>query len=193
MTWLLLLPAYALGTFPSAVWIAHTKDIDITSVGSGNPGASNISRALGKRLGLLVFLLDGLKGAIPAAGGLLLDDRALAWALAAAAVIGHMFPVTRRFKGGKGVATMAGGAIVLQPVISAILAVLWYVTLKASKKASLASLVVMVGLPAGIAIKRSPGWEVAFAAGINTVVFVRHLGNFKRLLTGKELSTQRLG
>ena len=81
MIWLLLVPAYFVGTFPSAVWIAHTKNVDITQVGSGNPGASNISRTFGKRWGVLVFLLDGLKGAIPAAAGVLLDDRKLAWAM----------------------------------------------------------------------------------------------------------------
>lgn len=191
MTWLLLLPAYALGTFPSAVWIAHTKNIDITSVGSGNPGASNISRTIGKRWGVVVFLLDGVKGALPAAVGLLLDDRRLGWALAAASVVGHMFPVQRSFRGGKGVATTAGAAIVLQPVVSAVLAALWYIALKLSKKASLASLVVMVGLPAGLAVRRSPGWEIATTATINALVFVRHLGNFKRLLSGQELSSQR--
>ncbi len=191
MTWLLLIPAYALGTFPSAVWIGRSKGIDITAVGSGNPGASNISRTLGKRWGVLVFLLDGLKGAIPGAAGLLLDDRKLGWAMIAASMLGHMFPVQRRFKGGKGVATTAGGAIVLQPLLAAVLASLWYITLRFSKKASLASLVLMVGLPVGVAIKGSPGWEVGATAAINAVVFVRHLGNFKRLLTGKELSSQR--
>ena len=191
MTWLLLIPAYALGTFPSAVWIGRSKGIDITAVGSGNPGASNISRTLGKRWGVLVFLLDGLKGAISGAAGLLLDDRKLGWAMIAASMLGHMFPVQRRFKGGKGVATTAGGAIVLQPLLAAVLASLWYITLRFSKKASLASLVLMVGLPVGVAIKGSPGWEVGATAAINAVVFVRHLGNFKRLLTGKELSSQR--
>ena len=191
MTWLLLIPAYALGTFPSAVWIGRTKGVDITAVGSGNPGASNISRTLGKRWGVLVFLLDGLKGAIPAVAALLIDDRKLGWAMIAASMLGHMFPVQRRFKGGKGVATTAGDAIVLQPLVAAVLAVLWYVTLKFSKKASLASLVLMVGLPVGVAIRGCPGWEVAATAAINALVFVRHLGNFKRLLTGKELSSQR--
>lgn len=191
MTWLLLIPAYALGTFPSAVWIARTKGIDITAVGSGNPGASNISRTLGKRWGVLVFLLDGLKGAIPAVAALLLDDRKLGWAMIAASMLGHMFPVQRRFKGGKGVATTAGGAIVLQPIVAAVLALLWYITLKLSKKASLASLVLMVGLPIGVAIRSCPAWEIVATAAINAVVFLRHLGNFKRLLTGKELSSQR--
>ena len=191
MTWLLLLPAYALGTFPIAVWIARTKSIDITTVGSGNPGASNISRTIGKRWGVVVFLLDGLKGALPAAVGLLVDDRQLGWALAAASVVGHMFPIQRGLRGGKGVATTAGAAIVLQPAVSAVVAALWYLALRLSRKASLASLVVMVALPVGLAVRRSPGWEVAAAGTINALVFVRHIDNFKRLLAGNELSSQR--
>lgn len=192
MIWLLLIPAYALGTFPSAVWIARTKSVDITQVGSGNPGASNISRILGKRWGVLVFLLDGLKGAIPAVAGVLLDDRKLAWAMVAAAVVGHMFPVTRGFKGGKGVATTAGGALVLQLWVAASLFVLWYAVLKLTKKASAASLAIMIGLPVGVAITGTAGWEIATIIAINALVFVRHIGNIKRLLTGRELSSERL-
>jgi len=192
LIWLLLIPAYALGTFPSAVWIARTKSVDITQVGSGNPGASNISRILGKRWGVLVFLLDGLKGAIPAVAGVLLDDRKLAWAMVAAAVVGHMFPITRGFKGGKGVATTAGGALVLQLWVAASLFVLWYAVLKLTKKASAASLAIMIGLPVGVAITGTAGWEIATIIAINALVFVRHIGNIKRLLTGRELSSERL-
>ena len=191
LIWLLLLPAYAIGTFPSAVWIARSKSVDITQVGSGNPGASNISRTLGKPWGVLVFVLDGLKGAIPAITGVLLDDRKLAWAMVAAAVVGHMFPVTRRFKGGKGVATTAGGALVLQLWVASSLFLLWYVVLKLTKKASAASLAIMVGLPVGVAITGTAGWEIATIIAINALVFVRHIGNIKRLLTGKELSSER--
>lgn len=192
MTWLLLLPAYALGTFPSAVMIARSKGVDITKVGSGNPGASNISRTFGKAWGVLVFVLDGLKGALPAAAGLLfVDDRKVTYGMVAASVLGHMFPATRRFRGGKGVATMAGAAFVLQPIVSAILAVLWYAAMKASKKASVGSLVVMIGLPGGVAIKGAPGWEVAVLVAINALVMIRHSENIRRLLDGEELSSQQ--
>lgn len=192
MTWLLLLPAYALGTFPSAVMIARSKGVDITKVGSGNPGASNISRTFGKPWGVLVFVLDGLKGALPAAVGVwALDDRKVAYGMVIASVLGHMFPATRRFKGGKGVATMAGAAFVLQPLISAILGVLWYAAMKASKKASVGSLVVMVGLPVGVAIKGAPGWEIACTIAVNSLVMVRHTENIKRLIGGQELSSQQ--
>lgn len=191
MIWLLLVPAYFLGTFPSAVWIARTKGIDITREGSGNPGASNIARTLGTKWGVLVFLLDALKGAVPAAVGLVIDHRALGYAMVAAAVLGHMFPVTRGFKGGKGVATMGGSAFVLQPIVSAILLAVWFVVRKATKKASLASLAIAVGLPIGVAIKGAPAWEILAIVGINALVIVRHLDNIKRLVRGRELSASK--
>ena len=191
MIWLLLVPAYFLGTFPSAVWIARTKGIDITREGSGNPGASNIARTLGTKWGVLVFLLDALKGPVPAAVGLVIDHRALGYAMVAAAVLGHMFPVTRGFKGGKGVATMGGSAFVLQPIVSAILLAVWFVVRKATKKASLASLAIAVGLPIGVAIKGAPAWEILAIVGINALVIVRHLDNIKRLVRGRELSASK--
>jgi glycerol-3-phosphate acyltransferase PlsY len=82
--------AYLLGTFPSAIMVARSKGIDITTVGSGNPGASNIARTLGAKWGIAVFAMDALKGAVPAAVGLLLDTRPGAYVLVAAAALGHM-------------------------------------------------------------------------------------------------------
>ena len=123
MIWLLLVPAYLLGTFPSAVMVARSKGIDIHEVGSGNPGASNVARTMGTKWGVFVFFLDGLKGAIPAAVALMFTERPspAAYAMTAAAVVGHMYPITRRFKGGKGVATMGGATLVLQPLLFVIL------------------------------------------------------------------------
>ena len=134
-----LVPAYFLGTFPSAVWIARTKGIDITKEGSGNPGASNIARTLGTKWGLLVFLLDALKGALPAALGLITNHRGLGYAMVAASVVGHMFPATRQFRGGKGVATMGGSALVLQPIVSIILLAVWFGVRKDRKSTRLNS------------------------------------------------------
>jgi glycerol-3-phosphate acyltransferase PlsY len=171
--------------------VARSKGFDITSVGSGNPGASNIARTLGAKWGLAVFALDGLKGAIPAAAGLLLHSRPGAYALVAASVVGHMFPVTRGFKGGKGVATMGGAALVLQLIVSAILAAVWLILRKLTGKASLASIVIMVGLPVGAAIKGCPGWEAGAISAIVALVMARHLDNIKRLVGGRELSASR--
>ena len=189
MIWLLLIPAYFLGTFPSAEMIARSKGVDITKVGSGNPGASNVARTFGAKWGVLVFVLDGLKGLIPAGIALLLTDRpsALAYGVSVAAVLGHMFPVTRRLKGGKGVATMGGACIALQPVLFLVLTLVWMAVRKLSGKASLASLMLTFGFPLGVYLLDGPGWEIATAGALGALVLLRHLDNIKRLVSGREL------
>lgn len=193
MIWLLLIPAYFLGTFPSAEMIGRSKGVDITQVGSGNPGASNVARTFGTRWGVLVFVLDGLKGFIPAGVALLLSDRpsAAAYGMAVAAVLGHMFPITRRFKGGKGVATMGGACIALQPIIFVVLTLVWVAVRKLSGKASLASLMLTFGFPLGVFLLGGPGWEITAAGGLGVLVLLRHLDNIKRLASGRELPASR--
>ena len=193
MVWLLIVPAYFLGTFPSAVMVARSKGIDIHKVGSGNPGASNVARTMGTKWGVVVFVLDGLKGFIPAAVALAISHRPspLAYAVAAAATVGHMYPITRRFMGGKGVATLGGATLMLQPLLFAILTVGWVAIRKATGTASLASLMLTVGFPLGVALMGGPGWEVTTAAALGALVLLRHLDNIKRLLGGSELSASR--
>lgn len=184
--------AYLLGTFPSAVMIARSRGVDILSAGSGNPGASNVSRVLGGKWGAVVFVLDALKGAAPAGAGLLLDTRPGAYGLVAAAVLGHMFPATRRFRGGKGVATMGGAMFVLHPITSLVLLAVWLVVRGATHKASLASLAITVGLAAGVGIEGSPAWEIAAVAALCALVLVRHLDNIKRLIGRREFSARHV-
>ena len=192
MWWLLVVPSYFLGTFPSAVMVARSRGIDITKVGSGNPGASNVSRTMGRAWGIAVFVLDALKGVIPAAvGAYALDSRPLGYSMAAASVIGHMFPATRGFRGGKGVATMAGSMFVLQPLVALILFFVWFAVLKATKKSSIASLALIVGLPVLCGVKGVPAWEILAMVGINALLLLRHTDNIKRLLKGTELSASR--
>ncbi len=188
---ILLVPAYLLGTFPSAVLVACSRGVDITSVGSGNPGASNVARTIGLRWGVLVFVLDGVKGAVPAAVGLLADSRPAAYTAAAAAVVGHMFPVTRRFHGGKGVATMGGATAVLHPLVFVVLLVTWLGVRKAFGVASVASIVIAVGLPIGVAAGGSRGWEVLASLGLSLLVMLRHTDNIRRLLSHAELPAEQ--
>ncbi len=188
MIWGLVPLAYLLGTFPSAVMVARSKGIDITQVGSRNPGASNVARTMGTSWGIAVFVLDGLKGAIPAVVGLALDEPKATYALVAAAVLGHMYPVTRRFVGGKGVATVGGAMVALHPIVFVVLTTVWVVSRKLTGKASIGSLLISIGLPIGVALDASPAWEVGAALGLGALVMLRHTDNIRRLARGGELS-----
>ena len=150
-----------------------------------------MARVLGSKWGALVFLLDALKGAVPAFAGLAVDSRPGAYILVSAAVLGHMFPATRRFRGGKGVATMAGAMLVLHPLTWLVLLAVWMLTRKITGKASLASLLITVGLPVGIAISGAPAWEIVSVVALCALVLVRHLDNIKRLIGHRELSASR--
>ncbi len=185
--WVALLPAaYLLGTFPSAALVARASGVDITTVGSGNPGASNVTRALGWRKGVWVFVLDALKGAIAAGAGLLVDGRPAAYWLGAAAIVGHVFPIISRFRGGKGVATGAGVMAVLHPLVTVVLAVVWITLSRLTSKASIASIAVIALMPVCLIATGAPGWELAATIGLCVLVMARHLGNIRRLVARKE-------
>ena len=179
---------YVLGTFPSAVMIARASGVDITTQGSGNPGASNVARTLGWKKGVLVYALDALKGVLAVVVGRLVAGDAGGYWCAATAIVGHVFPATRRFKGGKGVATGSGAILVLQPVLSVVLAILWVSISKLTKKASIASLVVTVGVPVGMLVSGSPAWEVLAMVGLAFLVVAKHIPNLRRLRAGTEHS-----
>ncbi len=102
-----------------------------------------------------------------------------------------MFPATRRFRGGKGVATTAGAMVMLHPLISLVLTVVWIAARKTTGKASLASLLITVGLPIGVAIAGAPSWEIVGVGGLCLLVMFRHIDNIKRLIGGRELSANR--
>lgn len=178
--------AYLLGTFPTASLMAQASGVDIRTVGSGNPGASNVMRVLGWKRGAWVFAIDAVKGVIAAAVGLALGDRVGGYVLAAAAIIGHIFPLWNRFRGGKGVATGAGAFLVLAPVVSGVLMVVWLVVSKLSHTASLASIAVIALLPIGVGIARRSWWEFAATLGMCALVMLRHRDNIGRLRSREE-------
>lgn len=183
----LVLPAYLVGTFPTAVLVARAGGRDVLTEGSGNPGASNVYRLMGLGPALLVFVGDVLKGALPALAGLAAWGHGGAYLLGAAAVVGHVFPVTRRLRGGRGVATGAGMALALYPVVIVVLAALWLLVAKGAGRASLASLVATVALPVLVGLSGRPAPEVVALAAVALLVLARHLGNLRRLLHGDEL------
>ncbi|MSO59571.1 MAG: glycerol-3-phosphate acyltransferase [Ilumatobacteraceae bacterium] len=178
--------SYFLGTFPSAIMVAKSKGLDIMQIGSGNPGASNIARAMGWKYGAAVFIMDAGKGSIATLIGISVSDRRLGYVCGAAAILGHMFPVQRKFKGGKGVATGAGIIFVMYFFVMLLLAVMWVVSLKLTKKASIGSIVLLPLLPILFAVAGAPAWEIWTTIGLGVIIEIRHTTNIKRLLSGSE-------
>lgn len=189
----LLLPvAYLLGTFPSAQRVARASGHDVLREGSGNPGASNVVRIAGWKVGVVVLVADFGKGAIAAGAGLALDGRGGAYLLGVAAVLGHVFPATRRFKGGKGVATAGGALVLLFPWIVLVLAVVWFAIARGLKKASVASLVAAVAFPVLVAVTGYESTEIVAIAVLAALVIARHANNLRRLVRGQEHSLREI-
>lgn len=184
----LILLGYLLGTFPSATLIARANGIDISSFGSGNPGASNVTRALGWRKGAWVYVLDALKAAAATGLALAVDGRPLAYWCGGAAIVGHMFPVFRHFKGGKGVACGSGVLVVLHPLLSLAILPLWWAITKITGKAAVGSIVTVAAAPIGLALFGRPAWEFVATGGLSALILVKHWRNFGRLIRREEHS-----
>jgi acyl-phosphate glycerol 3-phosphate acyltransferase len=194
---LVAIAAYLVGAVPFGYVVARAKGVDILSHGSGNIGATNVGRILGRRYGILVFLLDFAKGALPTAvaGALAPGGLPSEWpqvTAGVAAFLGHLFPVYLRFRGGKGVATGAGVVAVLAPGPTAGAALAWLTVVAALRYVSLASLVAAALLcvlrfaftPDPLAGPRSV--VTAFCVIAVVLVAVRHRANIGRLLHGNE-------
>lgn len=181
-----VLAGYALGTFPTAVLVGRRQGFDPTAAGSGNPGASNVTRIGGARAGALVLLGDAGKGALAAGLGYVVDGRTLAWFAGAAAVAGHLWPVTRRFRGGKGVATAAGAGLVCAPLAAVAMGLVFAVLVKLSGRAAVGSIAIAALFPVAVAALGQSAVEVAVATAVAVVIIVRHRSNIQRLLEGSE-------
>ena len=182
--------AYLLGSIDAGVIVPRLMGIDIYAHGSGNPGASNVMRTLGKKAGAAVMLVDAAKGFFAAWIGVALVDHTVGFWCALAAVVGHVFPAWHRFRGGRGVATAIGSVLFLEPVFGLILAVGWGTTVALTKTASIASLGAMVLYVPGYALFGWRGWPLFAAALTAGLVIVRHSGNIRRLLGGREQTVE---
>ena len=188
--WLGVIGAYLLGNFPSAVLVGRRLGLDPTLQGSGNPGASNVYRLLGKRAGLAVLLIDTAKGALPAALALDILGRPEAHAVWLAAVVGHVWPLLglawpRARRGGKGVATAGGGVLVLHPLVGLACVVLFVGFVCLARAAAVGSLAGAVAIPVGIAITGRPGSEILAASVILAILVVRHRSNISAMLNSE--------
>ena len=199
-----IIAAYLLGSIPFGLLIAKAHGKDLRSIGSGNIGATNVSRALGRKWAYFCFVLDVLKGLTPMLATMLIaepDSVLTLWlwlAVGCAAILGHIFPIYVKFKGGKGVATSFGVALGLWPYYTICVlfaAAVWVVVVLIWRYVSLASITASVTFPLVliVAIILTPDWNFAnlwpvfiTAIAIQIMVIVRHRENIKRLRAGTE-------
>ncbi len=194
---LLVVLAYLLGSIPTAVWLGKwIKGLDVREHGSGNAGATNAMRVLGPRVGLLVLIMDALKG-IGAVSLAHLIKPAFMMAewfvvyqmlLGAMAISGHVFPIFASFKGGKGIATLVGIVFILFPEAFLICLAVFLTVFLTTRYVSLASLTAAIALPVVVIwvkdITLMP--KVMFAILVALFVPITHLNNIRRLIRGKE-------
>jgi glycerol-3-phosphate acyltransferase PlsY len=184
--------AYCIGSVPFALLLArHWGADDLRRVGSGNVGAANALRASGVRAGVIVALLDIAKGAASVALAMRLSPGPGAPAAAGfAAIVGHVYPVWLRFKGGKGVATACGVFAVLTPLAAVPAFVLFTATAWTTRYVSLGSVLATIALPPIAWASGYSDASLAAACAAAALILFRHRGNLVRLRTGTE---RRLG
>jgi glycerol-3-phosphate acyltransferase PlsY len=189
-----LVAAYVLGSLPFSFLVARAFGVrDVRQVGSGNVGATNVARSAGGGAGALALALDAGKGALASLLAMRLapDRPGVAALAAAAAVIGHMYPVWLRFRGGKGVATGLGAFAPLAPLAALGATALFLVVTAATRFVSLGSMAGAAGLAAFVFVFHGPGPVAWTAGGTAALVLWRHRSNLRRLWAGEERRTGR--
>jgi glycerol-3-phosphate acyltransferase PlsY len=182
-----VLVGYLAGSVPFAYLLARRAGIDVRSAGSGNVGAANVLRTTGTGRAIAVMTLDVGKGALAVAIASLTNSGATWTALAAAAaVVGHVYPVRLRFRGGKGVAVAAGVFAVLTPLATAAATVLFLVIVWTTRYVSLGSIAATLALPPAAWLTGEPAAVVVVAAATGVLILFRHRGNIRRLFAGTE-------
>ena len=187
---LLVLAAYLIGAIPTSYIAGRlTRGIDLREHGSGNLGATNAFRVLGWRAATPIFVVDVAKGFLPVYFFRQIDGTDwIGWSLAygAAAIVGHMFSVYVRFRGGKGVATGGGVFLALAPLAALGSLLLWTVLVFMTGYVSLASIAAAAALPILIAIAGAPLAVLALAIALAAFVIYAHRANIGRLRRGEE-------
>lgn len=184
---LVLVASYLLGSIPFSFLVARLRGVDVRTVGSGNVGATNVMRSAGKAAGIAAFVLDAGKGAAAALVARRFAPGAALPALAAvAAIVGHMYPVWLRFRGGKGVATGAGAFLPLAPLATAAGLAAFAAAALASRYVSVGSMTGAVVLAASAAALGAPPPVWSAAAAMAALIVWKHRGNLRRILDGTE-------
>lgn len=194
---LLIITAYLIGSIPTAVWVSKFFfGIDIREYGSGNAGATNTFRTLGTKWGVFVMVVDMLKGVLASFLYLLLpyyltDElhrTNFMVGLGLAAVLGHIFPIWAGFKGGKGVATLFGMVLAIQPIVAGCIGGVFLLVLYLTRFVSLSSILASIAFPVFILFvfnEPETSYRV-FAIAVALMVILTHQKNINRLLQGNE-------
>jgi glycerol-3-phosphate acyltransferase PlsY len=192
--------SYLIGSIPAGYIAGRIVGIDIRTVGSGNIGATNVTRVLGKRYGYPVFIVDFLKGFAAVGMSIMIAKRAQPVLIsselfgvvgAVACVLGHSFPVWLGFKGGKGVAASAGALLGLMPFVALIAVAVWLIIFYLTRYVSVASMTAALAVPITILSMMFLGQTggtalLYFSICLAAVVIVRHRSNLSRLMRGTE-------
>ncbi|MBZ4666599.1 glycerol-3-phosphate 1-O-acyltransferase PlsY [Mahella sp.] len=178
---------YLIGSISTALIVGRTLGrIDIRQYGSGNAGATNIARVLGKRAGAITLVFDLLKGVIAVLIGRWLGGQWGAVLAGMAAIIGHNWPVYFQFRGGKGVATTLGAALVISPLIGLLILLIAGVIILVTRYVSLGSIIAAIAYPILVLIISPDPWLILFSIFTCVMIIARHNSNIKRLLAGSE-------
>jgi glycerol-3-phosphate acyltransferase PlsY len=191
---ILIIAAYFTGAIPTSFIVARIKGIDLRQHGSGNLGATNAFRVLGWRAAVPVFIVDILKGWFPTFFFPLWDgspNELLALAYGAAAIVGHVFSIYVKFKGGKGVATSSGVLLALAPVAVLVGLLVWSALVFTTGFVSLASIAAAAILPLVIFLVNGIGAVFWLSIGLAAFVIFAHRANIKRLARGEEHSFRK--
>jgi len=184
---LLILFGYLIGSVPVGFILGSRSGIDVRAVGSGNVGATNVARVVGKRQGILTLIADTAKGFLPVILAMQLGASLAATVLVgAAAFLGHLYPIFLKFKGGKGVATASGVFLALAPMATLVLVALFAVTVLASRIVSLSSILTAVAAPIIFWLFSYPPLVVGMAALIALAITCRHRSNIRRMMNRSE-------
>jgi len=183
----LLLCAFLLGSIPFGVVVAKIYSVNLKKVGSGNIGATNVLRAMGKGPAFLTLVGDVLKGSLAVvAGRFFLHSPSLEGIMGLSAIVGHNFSLFLRFRGGKGVATSIGVFLVYSPKVGVLTVILWLMVILVTRYSSLAAIVSFGVLPLGVYVLDYSLEKLIISILVAFLLILRHTDNIKRLLQGAE-------
>jgi acyl phosphate:glycerol-3-phosphate acyltransferase len=191
MIFALCLIAYLLGSIPFGVLVAKAHGADLRSKGSGNIGATNALRVLGKKAGALTLLGDMLKGVAPVLIALKFGGYEAGTLAAGAAVLGHDFSIFTGFKGGKGVATSLGTILALEPTVGLACVAVWILAFLVTRISSVGALAAFTALPVLALVLKNVNQFIILSFFLTFMIFVKHRENIRRLIRGEEAGFSR--